>query len=79
MDQAAAQGDQQSQASSLSASWADWEKYYKEASRRRRQRGSGHQMIREAKRRRLLRERLGLTISAIVVGGLALIYYIVLN
>jgi hypothetical protein len=79
MDQAPAQSDQQSQASALSASWADWEKYYQEASRRRRQHGSGHQMIREAKRRRLIRERLGLTISAIVVGGLTLIFYMVLN
>ncbi|HZL18515.1 MAG TPA: hypothetical protein VFG23_12300 [Polyangia bacterium] len=79
MDQAPAESDQQSQASALSASWAAWEKYYKDASRRRRQRGSGHEMIREAKRRRLLRERLGLTISALAVGGLALVYYLVLN
>jgi hypothetical protein len=79
MDQAPPQSDQESQALALSASWANWEKYYKEASRRRRQRGSGHQMIREAKRRRLFRERLGLTISAIVVGGLTLIFYMVLN
>ena len=79
MDQAPAQTDQQSQASALSASWAAWEKYYKEASRRRRQHGSGHEKIREAKRRRLIRERVGLTISALAVGGLALIYYLVLN
>jgi hypothetical protein len=79
MDQTPVQSDQQSQASALSASWADWEKYYQEASRRRRQRGSGHEMIREAKRRRLFRERLGLSISAIVVGGLMLIFYLVLS
>jgi hypothetical protein len=79
MDQASAQTDQQSQAAALSASWADWEKYYKEASRRRRRHGSGHQTLREAKRRRLVRERVGMTISAIVVGGLTLMFYMVLN
>lgn len=79
MNQAPTESDQRSQASALSASWADWEKYYKEASLRRRRHGSGHQMIREAKRRRLVRERIELTISAIVVGGLTLIFYMVLN
>jgi hypothetical protein len=79
MDQAAAQSDQQSQAAALSASWADWERYYKEASRRRRRHGSGHQTLREAKRRRLVRERIGMTISAIVVGALTMIFYLVLH
>lgn len=79
MDQAAVQSEAERQASALSASWADWERYYKEASRRRRKNGSGHEMIREAKRRRLIRERLGLTISALVVGGLMLAFYLVLN
>jgi hypothetical protein len=80
MDQAPNQdgGDPTSQTSMLTASWAAWEKYYQEASRRRRARGGRHQ-LREEKRRRRVRERVGLAISAAVVGGLTLVFYLVLT
>ncbi len=80
MDQAPSQnaGEPQGQASALSTSWTAWEKYYKEASRRRRSMGGGRQ-LREEKRRRRVRERVGLAISAIVVGGLTLVFYLVLT
>ena len=80
MDQAPNQdgGDPKSQTSMLTASWAAWEKYYQEASRRRRARGGRHQ-LREEKRRRRVRERVGLAISAAVVGGLTLVFYLVLT
>jgi hypothetical protein len=66
------------QATALSNSWAAWENYYKQASRRRRASGGGRQ-LREEKRRRRVRERLGLAISAALVGGLMLIFYLVLT
>ena len=71
-------GEPQSQASVLTTSWAAWEKYYQEASRRRRARGGRHH-LREEKRRRRVRERVGLAISALVVGGLTLVFYLVLT
>jgi hypothetical protein len=66
------------QATALSHSWDAWENYYKQASRRRRASGGGRQ-LREEKRRRRIRERVGLAISAAIVGGLTLIFYIVLT
>lgn len=66
------------QATALSNSWVAWENYYKQASRRRRAAGGGRQ-LREEKRRRRVRERVGLAISAAVVGGLMLIFYLVLT
>ena len=71
-------GDPLSQTSMLTASWAAWEKYYQEASRRRRARGGRHQ-LREEKRRRRVRERVGLAVSAALVGGLTLVFYLVLT
>jgi hypothetical protein len=80
MDQAPGQntGEPQGQSSALSTSWAAWEKYYQEASRRRRSRGGGRQ-LREEKRRRRIRERVGLAASALLVGGLTLVFYLVLT
>jgi len=80
MDQVPSQNaaETASQASMLSASWAAWEKYYHEASRRRRARGGRHQ-LREEKRRRRIRERVGLAVSAALVGGLTLVFYLVLT
>jgi hypothetical protein len=66
------------QAVALSNSWAAWETYYKQASRRRRAMG-GSRHLREEKRRRRVRERVGLAISAALVGGLTLIFYLVLT
>ena len=80
MDQAPSHdsGEPQSQTSLLTASWATWEKYYQEASRRRRARGGRHH-LREEKRRRRIRERVGLAVSAALVGGLTLVFYLVLT
>ena len=55
-----------------------WESYYKDASRRRRAVGGRHQ-LRIEKRRRRLRERIGIGISALVVGGMTLAFYRVLT
>jgi hypothetical protein len=55
-----------------------WEAYYQEASRRRRTRGGRHQ-LRAEKRRRRFRERLGIGISALVVGAMTLAFYLVLT
>lgn len=55
-----------------------WAAYYEDASRRRRTRGGRHQ-LRVEKRRRRFRERLGIAISAIVVGGMTLAFYLVLT
>ncbi len=70
--------DPRSQASALSASWAAWETYYKQASRRRRAMGGGRH-LREEKRRRRVRERVGLGISAALVAGMTLAFYLILR
>ncbi len=68
----------EAQASALSESWDAWEEYYRQASIRRRTRG-GRRQLREEKRRRRMRERIGLAISAFLVGGLTLVFYLVLT
>jgi hypothetical protein len=78
MDQAPDTTASDAQASALSNSWDAWDRYYKQASRRRRAMGGGRQ-LREEKRRRRVRERLGLVVSAAVVGGMTLIFYLVLR
>ena len=78
MDTAPGTASTDAQATALSNSWAAWENYYKQASRRRRASG-GSRQIREEKRRRRIRERVGLTISAALIGGLTLIFYLVLT
>ena len=55
-----------------------WESYYKEASRRRRA-GAGGRHLRIEKRRRRLRERLGIGFSALLVGAMTLAFYLVLR
>jgi hypothetical protein len=66
------------QATALSNSWDAWDNYYKQASKRRRA-GGGSRQIREEKRRRRIRERVSLLISAALVGGLTLLFYLVLS
>ena len=58
---------------------AAWEAYYKEASRRRRATGGASRQFRDEKRRRRVRERLGFGLSALLVGGLTMIFYLVLT
>jgi hypothetical protein len=55
-----------------------WESYYKDASRRRRANGGRHH-LRAEKRRRRWRERIGIAISAVVVGAMTLAFYLVLT
>ena len=78
MEQVPDTASSDAQATALSNSWVAWEKYYKEASRRRHAMGGGR-TLREEKRRRRLRERVGLAIGAALVGGLTLIFYLVLT
>ena len=65
-------------AASVPAS-TSWEAYYKEASRRRRATGGASHHLRAEKRRRRFRERLGIGISALFVGGMTLAFYLVLT
>ncbi len=65
-------------AGATAATASTWESYYQEASRRRRTRGGRHQ-LRAEKRRRRFRERLGISISALVVGGMTLAFYLLLT
>jgi hypothetical protein len=55
-----------------------WDEYYKAASRRRRAAGGGRH-LREEKRRRRFRERLGISISAALVGAMTLVFYLMLR
>jgi hypothetical protein len=61
------------------ASQAAWEQYYKEASRRRRSRGSLRENLQKEKRRRRRAETLGLLLSALLIGGLTFVFYRLLN
>jgi len=61
----------------VSPATSAWDSYYKEASRRRRAAG-GFGNLRVEKRRRRLRERLAIAISAALVGVMTLIFYLVL-
>jgi hypothetical protein len=54
-----------------------WDKYYKEASRRRR--AAGYRDLRVVKRRRRLRERLSFVVAALLVGAMTAIFYLVLS
>lgn len=78
MEQAPSAERSQAQASALSDSWDAWERYYQQASIRRHAHG-GRRQLREEKRRRRIRERIGLTVSALLVGGLMLVFYLVLT
>ncbi|HXU65335.1 MAG TPA: hypothetical protein VN962_26730 [Polyangia bacterium] len=78
MEHASSAGSGEAQATALSESWDAWEEYYRKASIRRRTRG-GRRQLREEKRRRRLRERIGIMISAFIVGGMTLIFYLVLT
>jgi hypothetical protein len=64
--------------SGLSPTLSAWDDYYKKASHRRRASGGGHQ-LRIEKRRRRWRERIGIGISAVLVGAMTLIFYLVLR
>ena len=73
MDQAA-----DSSSGAVSPATSAWDAYYKDASRRRRAAG-GYHNLRIEKRRRRFRERLGIGISAILVGAMTLAFYLVLR
>jgi hypothetical protein len=65
-------------AAGVSPAGTTWDEYYKDASRRRRAAGGGRH-LREEKRRRRFRERLGIGVSAALVGAMTLIFYLVLR
>jgi hypothetical protein len=54
-----------------------WQNYYQQASLRRRARG-GRRHLRDEKRRRRFRERLGLSLSALLIAGMTGAFYLVL-
>jgi hypothetical protein len=55
-----------------------WDTYYKDASRRRRASGGNHN-LRLEKRRRRFRERVSIGISALLVGAMTMIFYLLLR
>ena len=65
-------------ATGISADGSSWDAYYKAASHRRRAAGGGRQ-LRVEKRRRRLRERVGIGLSALLVGAMTLVFYLVLR
>jgi hypothetical protein len=65
-------------ASATPASAPTWDSYYREASRRRRAAGGGRN-LRDEKRRRRWRERLTVGVSALLVGVMTLVFYLVLR
>jgi hypothetical protein len=77
MEEAPTVGSSDGGTSALSKSWDAWEEYYRQASLRRPH--HGRRRLREEKRRRRMRERIGLAISAVLVGGLTLVFYLVLT
>jgi len=78
MDQAPDRPADAETAAGMSPSQVAWEAYYREASRRRREAG-GYRNLRLEKRRRRFRERLGIGISAVIVGAMTLAFYLVLR
>jgi hypothetical protein len=62
----------------VSPATSTWDEYYKAARRRRRALGGGRH-LREEKRRRRFRERLGIAVSAVVVGAMTLVFYMMLR
>jgi hypothetical protein len=78
MNQSLNSPESDAEASALSNSWVAWERYYQQASRRRRAMG-GARNLREEKRRRRLRENVAMAASTALVGGLTLIFYLVLS
>ena len=64
--------------SAVSPAMSAWDDYYKKASRRRRVSG-GSRQLRVEKRRRRWRERVGIGLSALLVGAMTLAFYIVLR
>ena len=63
---------------SASPATSAWDTYYKDASRRRRASGGNHN-LRLEKRRRRFRERVSIGISALVVGAMTLVFYLLLR
>ncbi len=78
MEHAPSTVDDDVNGSALARSWDAWEEYYRQASLRRRAH-HGRRHLRDEKRRRRLRERISLALSAVVIGGLTLAFYLVLT
>ena len=65
-------------ATTVSPATSAWDSYYKDASRRRRAAGGNHN-LRLEKRRRRFRERISIGISALVVGAMTMVFYLLLR
>ena len=64
--------------STVAPATSAWDSYYKDASRRRRAAGGNHN-LRLEKRRRRFRERISIGISALVVGAMTMVFYLLLR
>jgi hypothetical protein len=62
----------------VSPATSTWDQYYKDASRRRRAAG-GYRNLRVEKRRRRIRERLGIVVAALLVSAMTAAFYFVLR
>jgi hypothetical protein len=78
MDQAPNRPERAGTPTGVSPAMSAWDTYYKDASRRRRAAGGNHN-LRVEKRRRRFRERVSIGISALLVGAMTLIFYMLLR
>ena len=78
MDQASNRPERARTPAGVSPAMSTWDTYYKEASRRRRAAGGNHN-LRLEKRRRRLRERVSIGISALLVGAMTMVFYMLLR
>jgi len=78
MEQASSTAGDDRPGSALARSWDAWEEYYRQASLRRRAH-HGHRQVRDEKRRRRIRERIAIALSAFLIAGLTFSFYLVLT
>jgi hypothetical protein len=78
MDQAPNRPERAGTPTGVSPAMSAWDTYYKDASRRRRASGGNHN-LRLEKRRRRFRERISIGISALLVGAMTMIFYLLLR
>jgi hypothetical protein len=78
MDQAPNRPERAGTPTGVSPAMSAWDTYYKDASRRRRASGGNHS-LRLEKRRRRFRERVSIGISALLVGAMTMIFYLLLR
>ena len=78
MDQAPNRRERAGTPTGVSPAMSAWDTDYKDAWRRRRASGGNHN-LRLEKRRRRFRERISIGISALLVGAMTMIFYLLLR